>query len=130
VCTGCQPGQADAEIQQVGSADDIFWSDSVPPYLGASVSVNTQKGTAFRGRQVRTLTKSIMLSPAASIFGLSVSLTPLIHSMVSTRREVASHRMAGVRTRGTWEYSSANRSQLCPSCEYGVHKWLEVPVSL
>jgi hypothetical protein len=58
----------------------------------------------------------MMLSPAASIFFLSVSFTPSIHSMVSTRRAVAPHTMAGVRTRGTWEYSSANRSQLWPSC--------------
>lgn len=63
----------------------------------------------------RTLTKSMISRPAASIFRLSVSLTPSIHCIVSTRRVVASQKMVGVRTRGTCEYSSANRSQLCPS---------------
>lgn len=57
---------------------------------------------AFGGTdQGRTFTKSMMSRPAASIFRLSVSFTPSIHSMVSTRRAVASHRMAGVRTLGT-----------------------------
>lgn len=77
-----------------------------------SILLNTQ----CLHRQSLTLTKSMMSRPAASIFLWSVSLTPSIHSMVSTRREVASHSMAGVRTLGTCEYRSANRSQLCPSC--------------
>ena len=53
-----------------------------------------------------TSTKSTMSKPAAAMASLSVSFTPSIHSMHSTRRAVCAQMMRGVLMRGTLPYSS------------------------